>query len=232
MSTNYSSITNDFHKRLANIEFLDSKLNVKDPEILVEISRASILLISSGFEEFVRQIATEACKRVVKNAKSLKYIPDALLQTAWNRTFEVISSNLDKKLPHLEKFHQASNFAKPKIDALFGFIHGDLNQDIFDDLIYNKYNMKAQELNSMFRVCGIKNMCIEISKSKNTKKFFGPLGDLNTQLTNTLNQFMIRRNEISHSTGYPSGNFSTISDIEFFRALTKDICLVLESKFK
>ena len=136
---------------------------------------------------------------MVKNADSLAKLPKSLLKTAWSRTFHIISNSLDKELPHLEKFRQASTSASPKINALFNFIQGDMNQDIYDDLIYNRHNMKAEELNEMFRVCGIKNMCKEISMSGNMKEFFGPLGDLNTQLTTTLNQFMIRRNEISHS---------------------------------
>ena len=231
MGTNFTNITENFHKRLANIEYLDNNLNLKDPDILVEISRASTLLISSGFEEYIRQVATEACKHLVSNAKSVKNIPESLFQAAWKRTFHVISNDLDKQLPYLERYHKATIGATPKISALFEFIHGDLNQNIYDHLIYNQYNMNADELNNMFKVSGIRNMCKEISESIHIRKFFGPMGNLNTELRNTLNQFIIRRNDFSHSSGAPSGNFSTALDIEFFIALTKDICLILESKY-
>ena len=231
MHSNFTSITEYFHKRLTNIEYLDNNLNLTDPDILVEISRASTLLISSGFEEYIRQIATESCKHLVSNTKLIENIPNNLLQTAWKRTFYVISSDLDKELPYLEMYRKAILGATPKIDALFNFIHGDLNQDIYDRLIYNQYNMNADELNNMFKVSGIKNMCKEISKSTHIKDHFGPLSNTIIDLRNTLNQFIIRRNEISHSTGESTRNFSTTLDIKFFRALTKDISLILESKY-
>ena len=96
MSSNYSSISDDFLKRLANIEFLGNNIKTKDPDIRVEISRASTLLIASGFEEYIRQIATESCKRCVNNAKSIQEVPRKLLQTAWKRIFYVISDDFNE----------------------------------------------------------------------------------------------------------------------------------------
>ena len=177
-------------------------------------------------------MATESCKCSVDNTKSIQNIKEILLKTACQRTFQVTSGDLDKELPYLEMYRKASIGAMAKINALFEFIRGDLSQDIYNGLIYNQYNMNADELNNMFRVSGIKNMCEEVSNSENIKLFFGPIGNLNTEIRTKLNQFMIRRNEISHSNEDPTKIYSTNSDIKFFKALIMDICLVPESKFE
>ena len=106
-------------------------------------------------------------------------------------------------------------------------MEGDIGQDIFDHLIHNENNMRAGEINKMFRISGLGNICWRICEQTSLKEFFDQEDDSQTHgdLLAALESFIDRRNEIAHSlnSGISSAPEEVFRVIDMFRAFAQDL---------
>lgn len=194
---------------------------------------AATLLLAATFEEFVREMAREYAIQVVAKANSISDLPDALLETAWRRTFDKFAKNKPAGRTKREALEISAMQARPIIDALCTFIEGDIGQNIFDYLIHNENNMRAGEINSLFKVGGLSNICADVCKKTQLKEFFETEedGKAHGELLSALEVFFERRNQIAHSLNSASSSApeEILRDLEMFSAFSKDLCRSLES---
>lgn len=236
MSAVFSVIVDDFGQALATLrQLVDSGQNQESTSARVRIAliQSSTLLLAAAFEEFVREMAREFAIQVVASAKDIADLPDALVETAWMRTLNDLARNKPEARSKKEALEISAKQARPKIDALCSFIEGDISQDIFGHLIHNENNMRAGEVNKLFKLSGLSNVCNEICKQEFLKDFFGQEDDGKThgELLITLEEFFKRRNVIAHSLNSVSsiGPDEIMRDIAMFEAFSKDLGATLEA---
>ena len=224
MSTVYSVIVDDFVDALVPLQQIVKNGQGKASTARARVAsvHASTLLLAATFEEFVRQMAREHAVQVVANATSVSEIPEALLDTAWRRTFDKFARSRSSGRPKREALEIFAKQARPTVDALCAFIEGDINQNIFDHLIHNENNMRPGEING----------CAEACKGTELKKFFetDDDGKAHGELLSALEQFFERRNEIAHSLNSASSTSpeKILFEVEMFGAFSKDLCKTLE----
>jgi len=229
MSSAFSVIVEDFSSRLESVSEIVVTATNKTalPKLRVASIHAATLLLAATFEEFVREMARESAVHIVRKAKRVSDLPEKLLDTAWKRTLDGIMYKKHAAQSKKESLEISIKLARPKMEALFAFIEGDLNQDIFDNLIHNENNMRANEINSLFKVSGFKNACVEVCKRAELKNFFGAEdeGQTHGALLAALEDFFNRRNEIAHSlnSASSSGPEQIQRDIDLFRAFSRDL---------
>src|SRR6185437_6619578 len=123
-----------------------------------------------------------------------------LASLAWRRTMENLARiQLNSKS---EGFSRESIFssAQMKFSVTYEFCRGDLSQDIYQDLIHNQNNMRPQELNSLFKISGLSNICMVVSDYEDLKLYFGNEDKfvIHQKITEALEDFFDRRNKIAH----------------------------------
>ena len=236
MSTPFSVIVDDFESALTPLQEIvkGGQSNSSSPKARVASVRAATLLLAATFEEFIREMAKELAIQVVKGANCVADLPDALLETAWRRTFELFARRSRTGHSRTRQLEELAKQARPKVYALCAFIEGDISQNIFDNLIHNENNMRAAEINRLFKVGGFENACRNACKQEELKSFFETMDDgrAHGELLDALNGFFRRRNEIAHSlnTASSSAPETLIRDMELFRAFSKDLCTALEAR--
>lgn len=238
MSTSFSVILEDFELALEPLQEIVSNGQQKSSTARARIAsvQAATLLLAASFEEFIREMAREYAVQVVHKASNVYELPDILLETAWRRTFETFSKNKNTGKSKRDSLEIAAKQARPIIDSLCAFIEGDIKQNIFDNLIHNENNMRPGQINVMFKVGGLSNMCSEACTRSEVKFFFETEDHekAHGQLLSALENFFERRNAIAHSINSTSsaGPEEILKDLELFRALSKDICETLEIQLR
>ncbi len=169
----------------------------------VSAINSSILLLSARFEEYVRQMARQAARDVVKKSESINHIPRKLSATAWKKTLESVArAKIDTggKPLTLKDIHSSSII---KINAMLDFLGGDKSQDIYADLIHNESNMRPDQINALFSLCDIKDICLRISGNQKILTAFHQQdsGKAHGALIEFVNDFMETRNDIAHALG-------------------------------
>lgn len=236
MSTPFSVIVDDFESALIPLgEIVNGgQGTVPSPRARVAAVHAATLLLAATFEEFVREMAREYAVQVVKKACSISDLPDALLETAWYRTFDKFARSKTTGSSKKEALKIFAKQARPIIDALFTFIEGDITQNIFENLIHNENNMRAGEINGLFKVGGLGNVCSEACKQTKLKSYFDTDDEdkAHGELLSALNEFFERRNEIAHSLNSASSSAPEVlfRDVELFRAFSIDLRAALEGR--
>ncbi len=123
--------------------------------------------------------------------------------------------------------------ARSKIDALCSFVEGDIGQNIFEHLIHNEYNMRAREINKLFKISGLGDICLRVCEQASLKEFFDCDDDGQTHgdLLKALQIFINRRNDIAHSLNSVSSSApeEVFRVIDMFRAFGKDLGATLET---
>lgn len=242
MATAFSVIVDAFDEELASLHQLVKIGRSPSASAKTRIAtiHATTLLLAAMFEEFIRESAREYTIQVVDKAGSVSDLPDALLNTAWKRTFEEVArSKPDDGLSKIKGLEMSAMRARPKIDALFAFIKGDITQqgnikqNIVAHLIHNENNMRAGEINKLFKVSGLSNICLQICKQQSLKTFFNENDDGKThgELLTALKRFFNRRNDIAHSLNSASSSApeEVFGDIKMFAAFSKDLGATLEA---
>ena len=214
------------------------------PEFRVASIHSSTLMIASLFEVFVRDIATKYAELRIPKYTSIKNVPSKFIMNLLERTNEIIRKDMREQMKEYKKgqkkehlrlseyFKKVTEF-EFRINNMFEFLKGDLSKNIYDDLIYNKYNMSAKQLNEIFNICDISGICNKIcEKGESTAKLFPPTENKNTnfQFHTDLEIFNSRRNNAAHkidlSTSASHDEF--YHDCEMLIAFARDLSSILE----
>ena len=92
--------------------------------------------------------------------------------------------------------------------------------------------MRPGEINSLFKISGLSDVCFETAGKKPLLDNFGEddAGKAHGRLLKTLEEFFDRRNDIAHSlnTSQSRGQDQVLKDITIFKAFGKSLCETLE----
>lgn len=236
MRTTFSVIVDDFEAALIPIIEIVNEQQRQGSSARARVAsvHAATLLLAASFEEFIREMAKEYVSQIVYRVKKISELPDALYETAWRRTFDRLMKVKAQGRTKLEAHQVAANRARPAFDALFDFFDGDITKLSIENLIHNENNMRGREINNLFKVGGISDICSKICKKPSVKKFFevDDEGKAHGRLLAALEDFFERRNEIAHSlnTASSASPQTIIRDVELFKALANDLLETLEEK--
>ncbi|MFM2149093.1 MAG: hypothetical protein RLZZ187_1399 [Pseudomonadota bacterium] len=221
-TSEFQIINEDFEIELAAIIELVKNFAGKgqSPKISIAAANSSTLLLAATFEEFVRDMARTYARAVVTNATSLDKLPKNLASTAWKRSLESLARvKFDIEQAAREKL---TIDAQARFAVVFEFIKGDLSKDIYNDLIHNENNMRPAQINSLFKISGLQDICKSISDKEDILSFFGEIesGKAHGKMLNGINDFFERRNGIAHALNIrqSSGPDKIITDLEMLRA--------------
>ena len=236
VASTFSAIVGDFDEELTSLGVLVQIGQAKGvpPKTRVASIHATTLMLAAAFEEFIRQMARAQAIQVVERASSVADVPDKLLETAWKRTLNELARAESRRLSKKESLRMSlAKRARLEINALCSFVEGDIGQNIYDDLIHNEHNMRPGEVNRMFKISGLRNICQRICGQASLKAFFEQRNENHTHrdLLVELDNFIDRRNEITHSlnSASSSGPGEVFRIIEMFRAFAKDLGATLET---
>ncbi len=136
----------------------------KTAKARIAAANSATLLVAATFEEFVREMAREHARVVVTTSPSFDKLPKKLVSTAWKRSMEGLARvRLDVEQSARESLMVDTH---ARFSVAYSFAKGDLTQDIYRDLIHNENNMRPNELNSMFNVAGLSDMCQRSATSR------------------------------------------------------------------
>jgi len=231
----YAIIVEDFNQDLTSLYLLVRIGQAKEVSAKTRVAaiHATTLMLAAAFEEFIREMAHQHAVHVVDKAETVSDVPDMLIITAWERTLSDLARVKGNGRTKKDAVRMSANQARARIDALCSFVEGDINEDIFDGLIYNKNNMRAKEINKLFRVSGLENVCLQVCEQESLKEFFGRDDDQRTHgdLLAALENFINRRNEVAHSlnSAVSSGPEEVFRVIDMFRAFAQDLGATLEN---
>jgi hypothetical protein len=235
MTSTFTVLFEEFDEELAAIKILvdasaDPKLG--RPKARVAGANAATLLLAATFEEYVRELARAYARAVVETCSSYEKLPPRLASVAWRRTMEALAR---VRLSATEECFSRDNVfaeALARFTVTYEFCRGDLSQDIYQDLIHNENNMRSQEINSLFNISGLRDVCLLASGDV---EFMGLLGEVEPakshgQLVQRLEEYFERRNQVAHAiNAMRSSSPEQIStDIELLRSFGSALCAVLE----
>lgn len=232
-----AAITEDFDDDLNVIRLLTQSFD--DPsrnaaKVRIAAANSATLLLAATFEEYVREMARVYAKTFVSGLDTNERLPVKLLSTAWRRTLKsLLNLQVSPSPPYFTSDNMVSD-PKAKFEAIYEFCRGDLSQDVFDDLIYNENNMRSAQINSLFKVSNLHDICLKISNRHPLQEFFGEedAGKVHSRLVDGIDGFIKRRNDIAHSlnTNSSSAPDQIGNDIEMFDAFGKSLCETLENQ--
>lgn len=236
MSTDFTVITEEFGDDLDAIRLLVNAFDDPDkstPKPRIAAANSATLLLAATFEEFVREMARAYARAVVAATHSFEKLPTKLANTAWRRTMETLARvRIDTKT---KVFSAKSVFsdAQTRFNVVYEFCKGDLSQDIYNELIYNENNMRPGEINSLFKVSDLGDVCSKIADKRPLLENFGETdaGKAHGRLLTSLEEFFERRNGIAHSLNLArsSGPDQILKDIDMLNAFGKSLCETLEA---
>lgn len=232
MATLFEAIKEDFHSEIEAIRLLVSTFSTpgQPPKARIAASNSATLLIAATFEEFVRQCAKEYARAVVTSSESFSKLPPKLAATAWKRSME----SLARVRFDGDQSSRNSLFidTHTRFSIIHEFVKGDINQDIYDQLVHNENNMRPSELNSMFKLSGLSDVCSKMSNKHSIMEYFGEAEPriVNNKIIDYLEEFMERRNSIAHSLnpGSSAGPDQIIKDLDMFKSFSISLCAALE----
>lgn len=171
------------------------------PKTRIASVNSATLLLAATFEEFVRELGRQYARDMVARTGDPRQLPKKLTATAWKRTLEHLArAKIDTGGTPLSLEHISVD-SRAKFDAVLAFIGGDFSQDIYSTLIHNENNMRPGEINAVFSVCDLSNVCQKISEHEKLKACFGEedSGKVHGKFLIWLNDFMEIRNSIAHA---------------------------------
>jgi len=203
LTSSYDLIAEDFLADLAALSELVGAAHTAgtSPKTRIASVNSATLLLAATFEEFVRELGRQFARDTVSRTDDPRRLPKKLTATAWKRTLEHLArAKIDTGGTPLSLEHISSD-SRAKFDAVWAFLGGDVSQDIYSTLIHNENNMRPGEINSVFSVCDLQNVCLKISEHENLKECFGEddSGKVHGKFLVWLNDFMETRNSIAHA---------------------------------
>lgn len=197
-------------------------------------ANSATLLVAATFEEFVREMAREHARAVVARVSSFDRLPNKLVSTAWKRSMESLARvRFDVDQPAREGLMVDTQV---RFSVVYEFVKGDLTKDIYRDLIHNENNMRPGELNAMFTVAGLSNICLKVCDKPAILIFFGEseAGKAHGKLIAALEEFFERRNSIAHSlnAGQSNGPEQIFNDLDMLLAFSEAMSRTLDALFQ
>jgi hypothetical protein len=224
-------IKEDFLSELEAIRLLVTTFDGpgKPPKSRVAAANSATLLVAAAFEEFIRQCAKEYARAVVMNSKSLNDLPSKLAATVWKRSMEALARVRFDVEPSARDSLIITT--QTRFSVAYEFIKGDLKQNIYDELIHNENNMRPSELNSMFKIAGLNDVCSKLADKEPILTHFAETeaGKAHGKIMIALDELMERRNGIAHALnpGSSTGADQIIKDLDMLKALAASLCLTL-----
>lgn len=234
MPSVFELIQEDFKSELDAIRLLVTTFNVPDmqPKARVAAANSATLLVAATFEEYIRQSAREYARMVVTNINSFADLPKSITTTAWRRSMERLAK-VRFEIEDQSARNTVLLTAGTTFSAIHEFVRGDLTKDIYGDLIHNENNMRPNELNSMFKVSGLKDICSKLCGRQAIMDHFeeNEQGKAHGKLLLVLEEFMERRNAIAHALnpGSSAGPDQIIKDLDMLEALSTSLYQTLEA---
>ena len=206
-----------------------------EPKVRAAASNSAMLLLAATFESFVRDMAGQVARAAVARAEVVAKVPNKILRDAWKRTFEAI---LRYRLPQNTKTLEIIDIvdeAEARAEAVFEFLRGNTNRDIYDDLVRTDVNMRAKEINRLFGMSEVPNVCSLVSQEQAVIDHFRAVPENATaaDLVRFVDHFVDQRNIIAHALVSSSsiGPREVCRHIDTFRVFAQALCAVLERKF-
>lgn len=203
MASIFQVITEEFIDDLNAIRSL--VVTFSDPQktgkARIAAANSATLLVAATFEEFVREMARQYARAIVTNTASFEKLPPKLASTAWKRTMDGLSKmrfgGNDSGVGRENVF----GAAQARFTVIHEFCKGDLTQDIYRDLIHNENNMRPGEINGLFKVSGLGDVCNKLSDKQPMLDLFGEAepGKAHGRLLSQMEDFFERRNAIAHA---------------------------------
>lgn len=231
MTTVFELIKDEFLDELEAIRLLVTTFNGagKPPKSRIAAANSATLLVAATFEEYIRQCAREYARAVVTNSRSFSDLPPKLAATAWKRTMDALA----RVRFDVEQSARDGLFitTQTRFSVVYEFIKGDLSQNIYENLIHNENNMRPGELNSMFKVAGLGDVCSKLADKAPIMTHFAEteVGKTQGKILVALEEFMQRRNDIAHALnpGSSTGADQIIKDLDMLEAFAASLCLTL-----
>jgi hypothetical protein len=172
-----------------------------NPKARVASINSATLLLAATFEEFVREMARNYAKELVRLTPNYLHLPRQLSATAWKRTLEDLArAKVDTGGTPTPLSLITAN-ARSSFEAVCKFLEGDTTQDIYTALVHNENNMRPNQINSIFKICNLNEVCLKISESGILKEFYeeDDSKKVHGKLLVSINDFVERRNSITHA---------------------------------
>ena len=192
---------------------------------------SSTLLLAARFEEFIREQGRQYARETVQLQTDPSKLPRKLSATAWKRTLEELArAKIDTGGTNVS-LETVSRNARSRIDAVCQFLEGDLSQEIYGSLVHNESNMRPNQLNAIFSICDLKDVCSKVSDKQPLLSYFEDDDSprVHGLLVTRLNDFMEKRNDIAHSLnpGNSPSATSLYDDVAFFKAFGLSVAATL-----
>lgn len=235
MASIFQVITEEFIDDLNAIRSL--VVTFSDPQktgkARIAAANSATLLVAATFEEFVREMARQYARAIVTNTASFEKLPPKLASTAWKRTMDGLSKmrfgGNDSGVGRENVF----GAAQARFTVIHEFCKGDLTQDIYRDLIHNENNMRPGEINGLFKVSGLGDVCNKLSDKQPMLDLFGEAepGKAHGRLLSQMEDFFERRNAIAHALNprQSSGPDQIVNDINMLESFGKALCETLDA---
>lgn len=224
MTSTYEVITEEFVDDMEAIRSLVDTFSdpLKSAKSRLAAANSATLLVAATFEEFIREMAREYARVVVTNTGSFEKLPPKLAATAWKRTMDGLARvRFDNK----QGADNVLGTSQARFTVIYEFCKGDLKQDIYRDLIHNENNMRPGEINGLFKISGLGDVCSRVSEKPALMEIFGEVeaGKTHGKLLAGLEDFFERRNAIAHALnpGQSSGPEQIINDINMLESFGK-----------
>lgn len=230
MSSQFSIVQEEFADDLESVRALIAVLyDQPKPKVRVAAAHSATLLLAAMFEQFVREMARIYAREIVSAARDFKDVPRRLVQTAWRRTIAGLAE-LDL---HASPFAEVNRKAALlKFNSVYAFCGGDKEQDIYEQLIHNENNMRPNQLNMLFSISDLQDLCLQASGKRPMLHHLqeSDPGRAHGQVLAYINEFFERRNDIAHALGskHSTGADQIIKDIDFFLAFSRAVSWTLE----
>ncbi len=230
MASVFSAVFDEFDEELGAISSLVEAFSDPknaSPKARIAAANAATLLLSATFEEYIRELARSYARAVVASCAKLEDLPNKISVIAWKRTLGALADTSPNpwdgdSLQLLSRFNSIYDFC----------VKGNLRQDIYDELIHNDKNMRADQINSLFGLSGLSNVCRRVCDVDEIKNFVNE-NDSNRAhgaLTRLIDDFISRRNTTMHAINSmkSSGSGQISRDIDLLRALGLSLSRLLE----
>ncbi|MED5544628.1 MAG: MAE_28990/MAE_18760 family HEPN-like nuclease [Pseudomonadota bacterium] len=225
MPTAFDAISDDF---LSDLEAISELVRLVasgggTSKSRVASVNSATLLLAATFEEFVREMGRQYAREVVSRTANVVDLPKKLTATAWKRALEHMArAKIDTGGTSTPLLHIASD-ARSELEAMCKFLEGDVSQNIYNHIAHNDNNMRPDQINAIFKVSDLSNICAKISDNNYIKSYVDELdgNQAHLKFKTALNDFMEKRNNIAHSLN-PGSSASAeqfLDDVNLLRAV-------------